>query len=74
MLGTMGLLAAGGAVFAPSAPAQPALKTGLRMFDVKAFGAAGDGVALDSPAINRAIDACHAGGGGTVYVPPGIFR
>ena len=35
-------------------------------FDVRAFGAVGDGVAVDSPAINAAIDAAAAAGGGTV--------
>lgn len=36
-------------------------------------GAAGDGLTLDTAAIQRAIDACHAQGGGTVVVPPGTW-
>ena len=36
-------------------------------FDVRTFGAAGDGKALDTAAINKAIDAAAAAGGGTVY-------
>ena len=43
-------------------------------FDVKKFGAKGDGKALDSPSINRAIDAAAAAGGGTVFFPAGIYR
>lgn len=43
------------------------------IYNVRAFGAMGDGKTLDSPAINRAIAACGAAGGGTVLVPPGIY-
>jgi len=42
-------------------------------FNVRAFGATGDGRTLDSEAINRAIAAAHAGGGGTVRVPSGTY-
>jgi len=43
------------------------------ILNVKAFGAVGDGQTVDSPAINRAIDAAAATGGGTVYIPPGVY-
>src|SRR5258707_1007888 len=43
-------------------------------FDVKSFGAKGDGKAVDSPAINRAIDAAAATGGGTVFFSAGTYR
>ena len=43
------------------------------VYDVKAFGATGDGKTLDSPAINRAIEAATAAGGGTVRFPAGNF-
>jgi|TARA_B100000959_G_scaffold143430_2_gene150531 alpha-glucuronidase/polygalacturonase len=42
-------------------------------FNVRHYGAVGDGTANDAPAINRAIAACHAAGGGTVFVPSGIY-
>ncbi len=43
------------------------------VINIRDHGAKGDGRALDSPAINAAIDACVAQGGGTVYVPAGTF-
>lgn len=42
-------------------------------FNVKSFGATGDGTTLDSPSINKAIDACAQAGGGTVYFPAGTY-
>jgi polygalacturonase len=42
-------------------------------YNVKAFGAIGDGTNVDSPAINKAIDAAVAAGGGTVFVPAGTY-
>ena len=42
-------------------------------FNVRDFGAAGDGTNLDSPAINKTIDAAVAAGGGTVFVPAGTY-
>src|ERR1700752_544566 len=44
------------------------------VFSVKAFGAKGDGKALDSPAINKAIEAAAAAGGGTVWFSAGTYR
>ena len=43
------------------------------LFDVTKYGATGDGQTLDSPAINKAIEACSQAGGGTVYFPPGNY-
>ena len=41
--------------------------------DVRAFGAKGDGVTKDTEAIQRAIDACSAAGGGRVVLTPGTY-
>ncbi|PXV66306.1 polygalacturonase [Dysgonomonas alginatilytica] len=42
-------------------------------YNVKDFGAVGDGRYLDSPAIQKAIDACTADGGGMVIIPRGTY-
>ena len=42
-------------------------------FNVRAYGAVGDGKVLDTPAINKAIDAAAKGGGGTVFLPAGTY-
>jgi polygalacturonase len=46
---------------------------GKTAYDVRVFGAKGDGKALDTPAINRAIEAAAAAGGGTVKFPAGNY-
>jgi hypothetical protein len=43
----------------------------MASYDTTAYGAIGDGSTINSPAIQRAIDACHQAGGGTVLVPAG---
>jgi len=40
---------------------------------VRKFGATGDGKTLDTDAVNRAIDAAAAAGGGMVVFPPGTY-
>jgi len=42
-------------------------------FDVRQYGAAGDGKALDTAAINKAIEACAQAGGGQVRLTPGRY-
>ncbi len=42
-------------------------------YNVRTYGAAGDGKALDSPAIDKAIAAAAEAGGGTVLVPAGKY-
>lgn len=52
-----------------------ALSCGLQAqtFNVKKYGAKGNGKRIESPAIQKAIDACHKAGGGTVIVPKGTY-
>jgi len=52
-------------------PTGSARETGV--YDVRAFGAKGDGRTLDTPAINRAISTAAAKGGGTVRFPAGTY-
>lgn len=40
---------------------------------ITAFGAQGDGRTMNTAAFSRAIEACHADGGGRVVVPAGIW-
>ncbi len=47
---------------------------GTRIYNVKNYGAKGDGTTLDTAAIQSAIDACNHDGGGTVLVPAGKFQ
>ncbi len=43
------------------------------IFNVKDYGAVGDGVSDDTPAINKAIEACDSSGGGTVLLDEGTY-
>lgn len=44
-----------------------------KTYNVRDFGAAGDGVHIDSPAINAAIEAASRNGGGVVLFPEGVY-
>jgi polygalacturonase len=46
---------------------------GTNIFDVRAFGAVGDGKTLDTAAIQAALDACDKAGGGAVRLPAGTY-
>ena len=63
--------ASGEAPFSPATPAGPAEALGF--FSVRNFGAKGDGQTIDTPAVNQAIDAAAAAGGGTVLFPAGTY-
>jgi polygalacturonase len=43
------------------------------VFDVRMYGATGDGKTLDTAAVNRTIDAAAASGGGVVAFPAGSY-
>jgi len=43
-------------------------------YNVRDYGAIGDGKTIDSPAINQAIEAASANGGGLIYFPAGTYR
>src|SRR5271157_2556920 len=45
----------------------------IPIYNVADHGATGNGESLDSPAIQAAIDACSASGGGTVLIPRGNY-
>jgi len=42
-------------------------------FNVRDYGAKGDGITKDTAAVQKAIDAAHAAGGGEVLLPPGVY-
>jgi polygalacturonase len=61
---------------APGARAEVAPPPGTgtnAIFDVKTYGATGDGTTIDTSPINRAIETASAAGGGTVRFPPGTY-
>jgi hypothetical protein len=65
---TTGMLAA-----APQAAPASSAQRGARIYNIVDFGAKGDGQALDTQALQSAIDACSKDQGGTVVVPAGVF-
>jgi hypothetical protein len=67
--------AAAGLLAANQAQAQPAAdkNLGAKTYNIRDFGAKGDGATLDTAALQAAIDACNRDQGGTVLVPGGVF-
>jgi Pectate lyase superfamily protein len=59
--------------FAAILLAWPAWVQGAAVVSVTEHGAKGDGKTLDRSAMNRAVEACAAAGGGQVRVPPGRY-
>lgn len=68
-------LAGGALVALPGFVRADAAPEGGKRFvcEVTAFGAKGDGKTLDTAAINRAVEATAAAGGGTVCFPAGTY-
>jgi polygalacturonase len=66
-----GLLATNAKAAEPTA--SPDNSLGARVYNIRDFGAKGDGTTLDTAALQAALDACHKDHGGTVLVPAGVF-
>ncbi|HEX8285830.1 MAG TPA: carboxypeptidase regulatory-like domain-containing protein [Pyrinomonadaceae bacterium] len=66
-------LGAGARASRGSLPAAPAAQGTPQTFVLTDFGAVGDGVADDGPALQAALDALAAAGGGTLQVPAGRY-
>src|SRR5215471_10886619 len=60
--------------FSLGAQSPPSHQANGSIYDVRSFGAVGDGKTIDSPAINRAIEAAAHAGGGTVLFPAGTYN
>jgi polygalacturonase len=74
--GSFGMAAAALPVVSFAAAAHdgaPATAASQGLFDVRRYGAAGDGKTLDTEAVNRAIEAAAAAGGGVVVFPAGSY-
>jgi hypothetical protein len=72
------LLGSAKATAATDRSAQPgppagAAELGIGTYDIRDFGARGDGKATNTLCFQAAIDACATNGGGTVLVPGGVF-
>jgi polygalacturonase len=61
------------ASLAASAQSGADVQTAIGIFDVRKFGATGDGKSLDTDAVNRAIEAAATAGGGVVVFPAGSY-
>ncbi|HET7102610.1 MAG TPA: glycoside hydrolase family 28 protein [Terracidiphilus sp.] len=73
--GGIGVAAAAlpGVSFAASAAASTGGDSQPGTFNVRSYGASGDGKTLDTTAVNQAIEAASAAGGGVVVFPAGNY-
>ncbi len=75
--GGIGMAAAGFPLVSLAASAQEGTNANAGapqgIFDVRKFGATGDGKTLDTQAVNRAIEAAAGAGGGLVVFPAGTY-
>ena len=80
LLGLVSTASLGPGLLSADAAAQPRppqdngkSRSGARTFNIRDFGAKGDGQTLDTQAVQAAIDACSNDKGGRVLVPAGTF-
>jgi polygalacturonase len=66
-------LVAGLVATATSLALPRASRGATHVYDIRRFGAVGNGRTLSTAAIQRALDACGKAGGGVVLVPPGHY-
>jgi len=73
-LGALGLSSAAVSRLAEAAPLND-VDGLIDVYNVKTqYGAIGDGIVDDRPAIQQALDDCAEAGGGIVYLPKGVYR
>ncbi|HKU28769.1 MAG TPA: glycoside hydrolase family 28 protein [Candidatus Sulfotelmatobacter sp.] len=75
VIGGLGVVNIKSLAAAPQEPSAKGQIVGARsaIYDVRSFGAKGDGTSIDTPAINKAIETAAAAGGGTVVLPAGNY-
>jgi polygalacturonase len=62
-----------GAMAFENSPGPNSTNTPARVFDVRQFGAKGDGKTLDTAVIQKALDECGSAGGGIVRLSAGTY-
>src|SRR5258705_4476671 len=73
LISTLVRLAIATVFFVAIAIADAAETNAAKVFNVREFGAKGDGKTFDTEAIQKALDDCGKSGGGTVLLPPGTY-
>jgi len=71
--GSIGLATSAIALPAFAAGKPSGVSSSPDLFDIRTYGALGDGKTVDTPAINKAIEAAAAADGGTVLFPAGTW-
>ena len=72
-LGSVGAASLALPAIASASSTRPSATDSDGLFNVRKYGAAGDGKTVDTPAVNQAIEAAAASGGGVVVFPPGTY-